>query len=135
LGKFPSFDSLQYESIFPNNKAYSPLMAQMLTFYKSKSIEYIWNKLNELQFTDENFAREVMQLFTMGTKKLNIDGTVMLDSSGKSIPVYSNNDIIEYSRAWTGFGKQYIKKFITNKWHHMNILIIFLSFEIKTDRC
>jgi uncharacterized protein (DUF1800 family) len=81
-------------------------MAEMLTFYQSKSTEYIWNTRNELQFTDENFAREVMQLFTVGTEKLKIDGTIVLsDSSGKGIPVYSNEDIIEYSRAWTGFGK------------------------------
>jgi uncharacterized protein (DUF1800 family) len=80
-------------------------MAEMLTFYQSKSTEYIWNIRNELQFTDENFAREVMQLFTVGTEKLNLDGTGMLDSLGKSIDVYSNQEIIEYSRAWTGFGK------------------------------
>ena len=80
-------------------------MAEMLTFFQSKSTEYIWDTQNQLKFADENFAREVMQLFTVGTEKLNIDGSTMLDSLGKSIPLYSNQEIIEYSRAWTGFGK------------------------------
>ena len=80
-------------------------MGEMLSFYQSKSTEYIWNNNKVLQFTDENFAREVMQIFTIGTERLNMDGTVMLDSSGKKTRVYTNADIVEYSRAWTGFGK------------------------------
>jgi uncharacterized protein (DUF1800 family) len=83
-------------------------MAEALSFYQSKSTEYIWNNEFELKFADENFAREIMQLFTVGMDKLNIDGTIMLDSSRKRIPVYSNEDIVEYSRAWTGFGKYYM---------------------------
>jgi uncharacterized protein (DUF1800 family) len=80
-------------------------MAEMLTFHQSKSTEYIWDTQNNLQFADENFAREVMQLFTIGMDRLRIDGTAMLDPTGRKIPVYSNADIVEYARAWTGFGK------------------------------
>ena len=80
-------------------------MAEMLTFYQSKSKEYVWNMQRKVKFPDENFAREIMQLFTVGIEKMNIDGTIILDASGKSIPVYSNKEITEYSRVWTGFGK------------------------------
>ena len=80
-------------------------MAEMLTFYQSKSTEYVWDTQHEIKFPDENFAREVMQLFTVGTEKIKIDGTVMLDASGNTISVYSNKEITEYSRAWTGFGE------------------------------
>ena len=76
-------------------------MAEMLTYYQSKSTEYIWDEQNEIRFADENFAREVMQLFTIGTERINQDGTLSLMKT----PVYDNEDIIEYSRAWTGFGK------------------------------
>ncbi len=81
------------------------MMGDMLTFHQSKSTEYVWSTQREYTYPDENFAREVMQLFTIGTKKLNADGTSILDSNGKEIPVYSNANIVELSRAWTGFGK------------------------------
>jgi hypothetical protein len=54
----------------------------------------------------ENFAREVMQLFTTGLYKLRSDGTKILDSKGESIPVYTNDVILEYARVWTGFTGQ-----------------------------
>jgi uncharacterized protein (DUF1800 family) len=52
---------------------------------------------------DENYAREVMQLFSIGLYKLNIDGTKKLDSSGSPISAYANSDIQNFARAWTGF--------------------------------
>ncbi len=55
------------------------------------------------QFPDENFAREVMQLFTIGLWKLNPDGTRMVDGSGQFIPTYDNSDITEMARVFTGF--------------------------------
>ncbi len=84
--------------------AYSPMMGDMLTFHQSKSTEYVWMTQREYTYPDENFAREIMQLFTMGTKLLNNDGTSVLDSDGNEISVYSNVNIVEFSRAWTGFG-------------------------------
>ena len=55
---------------------------------------------------DENFAREIMQLFTMGVYQLNMDGSFKLDTSGNKIRVYTTNDIVSLSRAWTGFDRQ-----------------------------
>jgi uncharacterized protein (DUF1800 family) len=46
-----------------------------------------------------------MQLFSIGTNRLNMDGTMVFDSSGKVISTYNNDDVEEYARAWTGFGK------------------------------
>ena len=37
---------------------------------------------------NENYAREVLQLFSIGTFKLNPDGTQQLDASGQPIPTY-----------------------------------------------
>lgn len=50
-----------------------------------------------------SIRREVMQLFTIGLKLLNADGTAQKDASGKDIATYSNEDIMSFSRAWTGF--------------------------------
>lgn len=81
-------------------------MGEMLSYVGSKSSEYVWQKKKEVQFADENFAREIMQLFTIGLVKLNIDGTTKLDSNGDTLATYSNDDITEYARVWTGFRRQ-----------------------------
>ncbi|MCV5391744.1 DUF1800 domain-containing protein, partial [Escherichia coli] len=49
---------------------------------------------------DENFARELMQLFTLGLYELNLDGSVNRDpKTGKPLPAYSQTDIQELARA------------------------------------
>ena len=52
-------------------------------------------------FPDENYAREIMQLFTIGLWQLNPDGTRIL-TNGAPIPTYSNNDISQFARVFTG---------------------------------
>lgn len=53
---------------------------------------------------DENFAREVMQLFTIGLYELNQDGSYILDGNGDRIPTYDNDDIKEFAKIFTGLG-------------------------------
>ena len=53
-------------------------------------------------FPDENFAREIMQLFTIGLFELNEDGTEQLDAGGAPIPSYDNDDISNFARVFTG---------------------------------
>jgi uncharacterized protein (DUF1800 family) len=52
---------------------------------------------------DENYAREVMQLFTIGLWKLNPDGTRQLDGLGKPIPTYGQEDIRGMAKVLTGW--------------------------------
>ncbi len=52
---------------------------------------------------DENYAREVMQLFSLGVVQLNIDGTPKLDASGAKMDTYSNADISELAKVFTGY--------------------------------
>lgn len=52
---------------------------------------------------DENFAREVMQLFSIGLHELNPDGTQKLDANGKPIETYGNQDVMAMAKAFTGF--------------------------------
>lgn len=51
---------------------------------------------------DENYAREIMQLFTIGLFKLNPDGTEVLDQNGFPIPTYDNDDIKQMAKIFTG---------------------------------
>ena len=53
---------------------------------------------------DENYAREVMQLFTIGLYELNIDGSRKTDENGNFIPTYRNSDIKEFAKVFTGLG-------------------------------
>ncbi len=52
---------------------------------------------------NENYGREVMQLFTIGLVKLNPDGTVVLDGNGKPIPTYGQQEVIGFSTVFTGW--------------------------------
>src|SRR6202142_1246794 len=44
---------------------------------------------------NENYARELMQLFTIGTQMLNQDGSVLVDSNNLPIPTYSQFTVTE----------------------------------------
>ena len=52
---------------------------------------------------NENYARELMQLFTLGTALLNDDGSPQLDSSNNPIPTYSQAQVQEFALAYTGW--------------------------------
>ncbi|MFM9900818.1 MAG: DUF1800 family protein [Polaromonas sp.] len=52
---------------------------------------------------DENYGREVMQLFTIGLSQLNLDGTAKLDASGNKIDTYSITDVTNLARVFTGW--------------------------------
>jgi uncharacterized protein (DUF1800 family) len=53
---------------------------------------------------DENYAREVMQLFSIGLYELNQDGSVIVDGNNVPVPTYDNNDIDEFAKIFTGLG-------------------------------
>jgi uncharacterized protein (DUF1800 family) len=52
---------------------------------------------------DENYARELMQLFTIGLVELELDGAVRLDGAGQPIPTYSQSIIEGFAHAYTGW--------------------------------
>jgi uncharacterized protein (DUF1800 family) len=57
--------------------------------------------------SDENYAREVMQLLTIGLVQLNSDGTVKKDANGVALPTYKQADVEGLARVFTGFGSQH----------------------------
>ena len=60
---------------------------------------------------DENFAREIMQLFTIGLYELNQNGTYILDRQGNRVPTYDNDDIKEFAKVFTGLGPADVEDF------------------------
>lgn len=81
-------------------------MGEHLTFYRSKSHAYVYDDEDKKQtMADENFAREIMQLFSIGLTSLNEDGTPKYDGEGNLIETYTNDHIESFARAWTGFDR------------------------------
>jgi uncharacterized protein (DUF1800 family) len=52
---------------------------------------------------NENYAREIMQLFSIGVDTLNQDGTPVLDAQGNRVPTYDQNTITNLARVFTGW--------------------------------
>lgn len=69
---------------------------------------------------DENYAREVMQLFSIGLWALNPDGSRALDAYGEPIPTYTNATIQQFARIFTGFrwGPDFSQPMNMSAWHH-----------------
>jgi uncharacterized protein (DUF1800 family) len=63
--------------------------------------------------SDENYAREIMQLFTIGLYELNQDGSRKTDSLGNWIPTYGQKDIKELAKVFTGLG---VGDVVENEW-------------------
>lgn len=53
---------------------------------------------------DENYAREVMQLFTIGLYQINPDGTLKLGDDGQPLETYTNEDTQGLAAVFTGWG-------------------------------
>lgn len=62
---------------------------------------------------DENYAREVMQLFSIGVQMLNLDGTPKVDASGAPIPSFGQDDVHNLARVFTGYGRDFTDGFVT----------------------
>src|SRR5687767_4728374 len=65
--------------------------------------EYLDMRLSTRTNPNENFAREVLQLFSIGTDTLNPDGTPQLDAQGATIPTYTQTQVNEFTRVFTGW--------------------------------
>lgn len=76
---------------------YSPIMAEYLTYaYNRKGDERTGRQ------PDENYARELLQLFTIGLVELKMDGTPKVDGQGREIETYDNDDVVGLARVFTG---------------------------------
>jgi uncharacterized protein (DUF1800 family) len=65
--------------------------------------EFLDMRLSTRTSPNENFAREVLQLFSVGTDLLNPDGTPQRDAQGNPIPTYTQADVNEFTRVFTGW--------------------------------
>jgi uncharacterized protein (DUF1800 family) len=78
--------------------SYSPTMGQWLTYIRNRAA---YTSGGAMVLPDENYAREVMQLFSFGLVKRNLDHSPQ-QSGGNPIPTYDNAIIAELARVFTG---------------------------------
>ena len=97
----PTFSNLIYDVTL------SPAMSKMLTYLRNQK-----GDSSKGTSPDENYAREVMQLFTIGLVLLNPDGSQKLDGGGQPIPTYPQAAVSAYARIFTGWS--YSTGFNTN---------------------
>jgi len=84
------------------NVTLSPIMAEYLSSLRNAKATF--NPDGAVLTTpDENYAREVMQLFTIGLEQLQPDGTYALDASGLPVPTYDQTTITEMAKVFTGW--------------------------------
>jgi len=100
-----SYYDVLYSNAFGNYRdlleevTYHPAMGYYLS-----SINNSPTNEEENVHPDENYAREVMQLFTIGLYQLELDGTFVTDEEGVPIPTYDNSDVTELAKVFTGLG-------------------------------
>jgi uncharacterized protein (DUF1800 family) len=78
--------------------ALSPVMGIYLSHLRNPKEDLATGRM-----PDENFARELMQLFTIGLHELNPDGTVKSGADGKPIETYGNADVMALAKVFTGW--------------------------------
>jgi uncharacterized protein (DUF1800 family) len=76
----------------------SPVMGEYLSMKGSAKADPVLQTQ-----PDENYAREVMQLFTVGLVMLNEDGTPKLDVDGKTMPTFNEDTVKGFARALSGW--------------------------------
>jgi uncharacterized protein (DUF1800 family) len=95
-----------------------PTMGVYLTHFRNPKTDPTSNT-----FPDENYAREILQLFSIGLVELNPDGTVKTNAQGKPIPTYGPEDIRQLAKVFTGLGAGGITQAAANSGHSVNFNI------------
>jgi len=96
-GAFGNFRTLLEEvTLNPNMGIYLTALRNRKATFDAKGVP--------LTQADENYAREVMQLFTIGLNELQPDGTLKLDVNGQPIPTYTQDTIVQMAKVFTGWG-------------------------------
>ena len=91
-----------YETILMNVTK-SPVMGHYLSHLRNQKAVLDGNG-NVIVSPDENYAREIMQLLSVGLVDLHLDGSIRLGTDGLPVPTYNNDTITEFAKIFTGLG-------------------------------
>ena len=114
------------------NVTRSPMMGIYLSSLRSAKADPVVGT-----YPDENYAREVMQLFTVGLNLLRPDGTLKLDPTGLPIPTYNQNIVSEMAKVFTGWAyasTQPNPSFRTAQPDYLSPMQLFPAFHDDTQK-
>ena len=113
----------------------SPLMGEYLSSLRNSKATFDSSGAT-LTTPDENYAREVMQLFTIGLVQLNPDGTLALGADGLPVPTYDQNTITEMAKVFTGWAypSTNLANFRTAGANYITPMQIFPAFHDNTAK-
>ena len=114
----------------------SPAMGLFLSFVGNQKASYDADG-EPTRVPDENYAREVMQLFSIGLYELNIDGTLKIGPDGQPIPTYTQDDVFNLARVFTGLVRasadNYTSPLIVNASAHSPEAATFLGTTVPAN--
>lgn len=103
IRKVQQFGALEYMNILQTN-AFGQFGDLLKAVSRNAAMGfYLDNGQNRRSQLNENYGRELMQLFSVGLVQLNMNGSIKKDASGKALETYSQKDVIEATRALTGW--------------------------------
>ncbi|MCB0688670.1 MAG: DUF1800 family protein [Saprospiraceae bacterium] len=118
-----SYYDIMLKNAFGNyrNILYDVSLHPCMGFYLSHLNNPKTDTLNNVH-PDENYAREVEQLFSIGLYELNPDGS-RKKANGEDIPTYDNADIQEFAKIFTGLGVGGVVQKLVNEssWDNGNL--------------
>ena len=124
-----------YKHAFGNYKellkeiTYTPAMANFLTYFRNRDN----SNQNPLQTPDENYAREFLQLFTLGVTELNMDGSQKL-VNGNPVETYSNEDIVGLARVFTGLSCAGSDFWNCDDYDQTSPLVMYQNYHSKNEK-
>ncbi|MGZ8434999.1 MAG: DUF1800 domain-containing protein [Candidatus Binatia bacterium] len=109
-----TYQQLLYDNAFGNYRellfdiALTPAMGRYLDMLNNRCQTPVPANVNicrngSIAQPNENFAREILQLFSIGTFMMNQDGTYQTDGAGQPIPTYDQAKVEEFARVFTGW--------------------------------
>lgn len=105
------------------NVTLNPIMGRFLSMVRNEKPDPARNVR-----PDENYAREVMQLFSIGLLELELDGSERLDSNNEPIPTYDQAIIEGFAHVFTGWTYSDSPRWTRNGSDFINPMVAFESF-------
>ena len=124
-----------YKHAFGNYKellkeiTYTPAMANFLTYFRNRDN----SNQNPLQTPDENYAREFLQLFTLGVTELNMDGSQKL-VNGNPVETYTNEDIVGLARVFTGLSCEGSDFWNCDDYDQASPLVMYQNYHSRNEK-
>lgn len=106
----------------------NPTMGEYLSMVRNEKADLVRNIR-----PDENFAREMMQLFTIGLVELNDDGTQRSDEGGNAIPTYDQNITKAFASVFTGWIYGNAPYWYWTDWFNESTVLPMKPFEAYHD--